>query len=305
MRVYPSCLCLFLLFVVVDIFFFSFRNGLISNSGEDYQRSSTTYILLLAHGIVVFLELATVLTSVGNTFWVEGFALREMLSILKFYMPFFVAHIFFVIFNTLYAVLLVHSPLKRRPWSTPTYSILMILHFLFFLSYFLSGTFVFGILSEKTLYPPYSTRVYSAPSLVTSDGDREEGKMAWKTRARRMEEDGSRSRFPTPLRKQGAFASLATTDVSHRMSLSDHSRHKRGKLSDNLHERGSAQLHQSKTEDTETNADLSSLLKSIPTLDMPKPIDHPETVELLAHGLPRKMLVLPSQENEKKKSTQQ
>lgn len=281
MRVYPVCLGLFLFLIGADVFLFSFRNAMMSNANPGTERNTTIFILLVAHAMVIIFQFATVFTCVCSTFYAEGLVTHRIIRLLQFYAPFFLCHLFFVLFNTLYETIMIKSPYDNRPWSTPTYAILMILHLLVFVSYFLSGVFVYGVLSEKTLYPPFSTRVHgSAKSTATL-----------RKRSRRLAEDSEGSHRPyTSLRKSPIFGSGTafpqSDTTANRISFSTAPVTTSDPGATYRSTRKSEGSHRKTADDTETNADISSLLQSIPPLEMPKPIDHPETVQLLAQGAP-------------------
>eukprot|EP00796_Vickermania_ingenoplastis_P010177 gene10177-7129_t len=291
MRVYPVCFVLFVLLTVADVFLFSVRNAIISNAEPVDSKATLDYIMIVVHSIVLVLELAVVLVCMGCTFWTEGLLIGRMLHLLKFYFPFFVVRLFFVIFNTLYESRVLPSPDQRRPWSTPSYTLLMIADIIFYFVYFLAGMFVLGVLSEKTLYQPFNTSVFPPPRQALRERSRAEDHNSTSENYQRCAMSGnrgastrlsfSRAAELPPIRRTSTSFPNTSTDAPEHQNTKSALAKKSGFYSSNTPQGP----HTAPGSETITG-ELSSLLKSVPPLDMPRPIANPETVELLSHGPP-------------------
>lgn len=159
MKSYPVCFVIFLCLMVADVFFFTIRNAMLANLEPDESVRTKDFILLAVHAVFISLELIDILWCICRTFWGEGMFWRRILMLLKFNFFFWCAHIGLTVFITIFESFILPPVTQKRPWGAPTYILLQIADIVLMIFFFLSSVFVFGVLSEKSLYPPYSMQV--------------------------------------------------------------------------------------------------------------------------------------------------
>lgn len=145
--------------MVADVFFFTLRNAMLANLEPQDSVRNKDFILLAVHSVIISLEMIDMLWCICRTFWGEGILWRRILMLLKFNFFFWCAHLGLTVFITVFESFILPPVSKKRPWGAPTYILLQIASIILMIFFCLSSVFVFGVLSAKSLYPPYSMQV--------------------------------------------------------------------------------------------------------------------------------------------------
>lgn len=139
--------------------------------GSSFRCSTkpTSYIILTIHCLLLLLEVVVVMTAFFSTFWMENLQFNEILRLLACNIPFWLSHVLLTIGIFLYGLLVMQT--SDQPYTCnsnslcpPTlswriytaYGVLQLIDVVMWILNLFFSVFIFGILSTKTLYAPFT-----------------------------------------------------------------------------------------------------------------------------------------------------
>ncbi|KPI89417.1 hypothetical protein ABL78_1453 [Leptomonas seymouri] len=159
---------LFIVFALVDVVVLSTRALL---SGQHYSMT-TLYVMMAVHEAMIMFEMLAALVLLLSTALVTAGMWGDIASLFSFFLPLWLLRAFFAAFTMVYKNVLIprwtaaaraeinagvftHSV---RAWHRAGYGAVVALDVVCCCVYFLTAVYVFGYLSDKTLYVPYHRR---------------------------------------------------------------------------------------------------------------------------------------------------
>lgn len=245
MWVYPVTFCLFLFFVICDVFMMVFRGA----REEHGERTSVRYILLVVHLFMLALQFVCLFLCICTTFWMEGLLVCKVLRFLKWYLPILGAHCLTTILLAVYGS-------HTSPLGIVGVIFLHLFDALISVMCFTSGMIAWAVLTEKSLYPPFSA--------LRQASTRSKSKVNRGSSA-------SQTPVPAPARASSRRPSLeaGTSFCSPQSSLRDH-------LAQGGPRQSVFQLPRrtgfGDLEDDPIDQSQSFLFRSIPQLDLMRPV---------------------------------
>lgn len=161
MRLFPICLSFFLLLALIDATFIVVEIGCEANR-QRFFLAQQEILLLIVHIIIIVVEVVAIIIAIYSTYWIEGMIFHRVGQVLQYNFPFFLLHLLLTLLVFLLGHVIIPSMEVKRLWGSPLYVVFQFFQFISFSLQVLSGLFVFGVLSEKNLYPPFSMHLRTA-----------------------------------------------------------------------------------------------------------------------------------------------
>lgn len=128
-----------------------------------------TSVVFAVHSLILVLEMVAVVIALLSTFWGENMLFTRILRLLKYNFPFWLLHLLLTIGTFIYAILMIpvfeghlhcfsdSACLSSISWVLYLgYGVIQVADIVMWMLSVFFFMFIFGILSAKTLYAPFS-----------------------------------------------------------------------------------------------------------------------------------------------------